>query len=223
MTSKGSRVDYRVVVFGSGGVGKTALTIMFTHSHFVEDYNPTIEDSFQKLIVVDEEACLVDILDTAGQDEYTAMRDQYIRCDSSACFIIVFDVTKRSTFEDVETFAQLIFRVKEATFVPMIIVGNKCDLEDERQVTSKEARDLAAVLNASYIETSAKKCVGIQEVFVESVHKIRILRRKMRGEKDESTVTSSDTTNDSKIKKILKKFRSGNSNNNTQASSCSLL
>jgi len=174
--------------------------------------------------VVDEEACLVDILDTAGQDEYTAMRDQYIRCDSSACFIIVFDLTKRSSFEDVESFAQLIFRVKEATFVPMIIVGNKCDLDTERTVTSKEARDLATVLNASYIETSAKKCVGIQEVFVESVHKIRTLRGKLRGEKDASTTTPGDATTDSKIKKILKKFRSGNSNNNsTQASSCSLL
>ena len=59
----------------AGGVGKSALTIQLIQNHFVEEYDPTIEDSYRKQVVIDGETCLLDILDTAGQEEYSATRD----------------------------------------------------------------------------------------------------------------------------------------------------
>ena len=68
--------EYKLVVVGGGGVGKSALTIQLIQNHFVDEYDPTIEDSYRKQVTIDEEVCLLDILYTAGQEEYSAMRDQ---------------------------------------------------------------------------------------------------------------------------------------------------
>lgn len=66
--------EYKLVVVGGGGVGKSALTIQLVQNHFVSEYDPTIEDSYRKQVTIDNEACLLDIIDTAGQEEYSAMR-----------------------------------------------------------------------------------------------------------------------------------------------------
>lgn len=80
--------EYKLVVVGAGGVGKSALTIQLIQNHFVDEYDPTIEDSYRKQVVIDGETCLLDILDTAGQEEYSAMRDQYMRTGEGKFFII---------------------------------------------------------------------------------------------------------------------------------------
>ena len=76
--------EYKVVVVGGGGVGKSALTCQLVQNHFIADYDPTIEDSYRKQVTIDEETCLLEILDTAGQEEYSAMRDQ-VRSAESSC------------------------------------------------------------------------------------------------------------------------------------------
>jgi len=111
-----SITDYKLVVIGAGGVGKSALVIQFIQSHFIEEYDPTIEDSYRKQIVVDDTTCMLDILDTAGQDEYEAMRDNYIR--SGQGFLIVYDITSRSSFEELSTFRDKILRVKDVESFP---------------------------------------------------------------------------------------------------------
>lgn len=70
--------DYKMVIVGGGGVGKSALTIQLVQNHFVDEYDPTIEDSYMKQVTMDDETCLLDILDTAGQEEYSALRDHVI-------------------------------------------------------------------------------------------------------------------------------------------------
>ena len=62
--------EYKLVVVGGGGVGKSALTIQLIQNHFVDEYDPTIEDCYRKQVTIDEETCLLDILDTAGQEDY---------------------------------------------------------------------------------------------------------------------------------------------------------
>ena len=79
MTDEMNSNGYKLVVVGAGGVGKSALTIQLIQNQFMEEYDPTIEDSYRKQVVVDKEACYLDILDTAGQEEYSAMKDQYMR------------------------------------------------------------------------------------------------------------------------------------------------
>ncbi|CAO3620245.1 unnamed protein product [Mucor hiemalis] len=163
--------EYKLVMVGGGGVGKSALTIQFIQSHFVDEYDPTIEDSYRKQCVIDSETALLDVLDTAGQEEYSAMREQYMR--NGEGFLLVYSITSRMSFEEITTFYQQICRVKDRDYFPMVLVGNKCDLESDRQVSSQEGKDLAKNFGCQFIETSAKQRIHVDEAFFEVVRDIR--------------------------------------------------
>jgi len=163
--------EYKLVVVGGGGVGKSALTIQLIQSHFVDEYDPTIEDSYRKQCVIDDEVALLDVLDTAGQEEYSAMREQYMRTGEG--FLLVYSITSRSSFEEISTFQQQILRVKDRDAYPIIVVANKADLEHERQVSSQEGRALAASFGCKFIETSAKNRTNVDEAFYGLVREIR--------------------------------------------------
>uniref|UniRef100_A0A8C1X638 small monomeric GTPase n=1 Tax=Cyprinus carpio TaxID=7962 RepID=A0A8C1X638_CYPCA len=145
--------EYKLVVVGAGGVGKSALTIQLIQNHFVDEYDPTIEDSYRKQVVIDGETCLLDILDTAGQEEYSAMRDQYMRTGEG--FLCVFAINNTKSFEDIHQYREQIKRVKDSDDVPMVLVGNKCDLPT-RTVDTRQAQELARSYGIPFIETSAK-------------------------------------------------------------------
>ncbi|KAF9237635.1 ras family-domain-containing protein [Melanogaster broomeanus] len=166
--------EYKLVVVGGGGVGKSALTIQFIQSHFVDEYDPTIEGkshSYRKQCVIDDEVALLDVLDTAGQEEYGAMREQYMRTGEG--FLLVYSITSRNSFEEISTFHQQILRVKDQDSFPVIVVANKCDLEYERQVGMNEGRDLAKHFGCKWIETSAKQRINVDEAFSNLVREIR--------------------------------------------------
>ena len=110
-------------------------------------------------------------MDTAGQEEYSAMRDQYMRTGQG--FILVFAITSRSSFDEIVSFKEQILRVKDKDRVPMVLVGNKCDLESERQVTTGEGQDLAKSFGCPFFESSAKSRVNVEESFYELVREIR--------------------------------------------------
>lgn len=116
MSGEGDRV-YKLVVVGGGGVGKSALTIQFIQSHFVQDYDPTIEDSYKKQCVIDDKVAHLDILDTAGQEEFSAMREQYMRTGEG--FLLVFSLTDRGSFDEVSHFHTQILRVKDCEEFPI--------------------------------------------------------------------------------------------------------
>lgn len=164
------------MVVGGGGVGKSALTIQFIQSHFVDEYDPTIEDSYRKQCVIDDEVALLDILDTAGQEEYSAMREQYMRTGEG--FLLVYSIIDSNSYEEIQPFYQQILRVQDRDEFPMILVGNKSDLDSERQVTAAQGRDLAKMLRVSYVETSAKQRVNVDLAFHELVRIIRTYNKK---------------------------------------------
>uniref|UniRef100_A0A672LED6 small monomeric GTPase n=1 Tax=Sinocyclocheilus grahami TaxID=75366 RepID=A0A672LED6_SINGR len=155
--------EYKLVVVGAGGVGKSALTIQLIQNHFVDEYDPTIEDSYRKQVVIDGETCLLDILDTAGQEEYSAMRDQYMRTGEG--FLCVFN-----TF--IFLFFYYFFLICNSDDVPMVLVGNKCDLP-ARTVDTRQAQELACSYGIPYIETSAKTRQGVEDAFYTLVREIR--------------------------------------------------
>lgn len=163
--------EYKLVVVGGGGVGKSALTIQFIQSHFVDEYDPTIEDSYRKQCVVDEEVALLDVLDTAGQEEYSAMREQYMRTGEG--FLCMYSITSRSSFEEISTYYHQILRVKDRDHYPILIVGNKIDLEGEREVSTAEGRALAQQFGCNFLETSAKNKIRVDEAFYILVREIR--------------------------------------------------
>jgi len=162
---------YKIVVVGCGGVGKSALTIQFIQSYFVTDYDPTIEDSYTKQCVIDDIPAKLDILDTAGQEEFSAMREQYMR--SGEGFLLVFSLNDHSSFDEIPKFQKQILRVKDRDEFPMLIVGNKCDLELHRHVSFEEAQNLSRSLYVPYIECSAKLRINVDQAFHELVRIIR--------------------------------------------------
>ncbi|GAA6041088.1 hypothetical protein NBRC10512_005568 [Rhodotorula toruloides] len=178
--------EYKLVVVGGGGVGKSALTIQFIQSHFVDEYDPTIVsrttlslalllgwagDSYRKQCMIDEEVALLDVLDTAGQEEYSAMREQYMRTGEG--FLLVYSITSRNSFDEIGTFHQQILRVKDKDYFPCIVVANKADLEYERQVGTHEGRELAKHFGCRFIETSAKRRLNVDQAFFDLVREIR--------------------------------------------------
>ncbi|CAF96484.1 unnamed protein product, partial [Tetraodon nigroviridis] len=155
--------EYKLVVLGSGGVGKSALTVQFVQGIFVEKYDPTIEDSYRKQVEVDGQQCMLEILDTAGTEQFTAMRDLYMK--NGQGFALVYSITAQSTFNDLQDLREQILRVKDTEDVPMILVGNKCDLEDERVVGKEQGQNLARQWNhCAFLESSAKSKINVLDV-----------------------------------------------------------
>ena len=155
--------EYKIVVLGSGGVGKSALTVQFVQGIFVEKYDPTIEDSYRKQVEVEGQQCMLEILDTAGTEQFTAMRDLYMK--NGQGFVLVYSITAQSTFNDLQDLREQILRVKDTDDVPMVLVGNKCDLEDERVVGKDQGLNLARQFsNCAFMETSAKAKIGVNDV-----------------------------------------------------------
>ncbi|OAF67731.1 Ras-like protein [Intoshia linei] len=162
---------YNLICNLAGAVGKSALTIQLLKNEFVEEYDPTIEDSYRKDAIIDNKECILDILDTAGQEEYSAMRDTYMRTGQG--FLCVFAVDDIKSFQDISDFRNQIVRVKDTDDVPMILVGNKIDLES-RNIDNDKGEKLADLFGMKYIPTSAKTGENVHEAFFNVVREIRI-------------------------------------------------
>jgi Ras-related protein Ral-A len=153
----------KVIMVGSGGVGKSALTLQFMYDEFVEDYEPTKADSYRKKVKLESDEVQIDILDTAGQEDYAAIRDNYFR--SGEGFLCVFSITEHESFLATHDFREQILRVKGDENIPFVLVGNKCDLENKRNVTLEEAQKLAEQWHVPYVETSAKTRLNVDKIF----------------------------------------------------------
>ncbi|CAA7260832.1 unnamed protein product [Cyclocybe aegerita] len=164
--------EYKVVVAGEAGVGKTALTLRFVTGQFVEEYDPTLEDGYRKQFVVDDELFLLNVFETNyrsdGAGEYEALLEYEIRHADGV--LLVYSIKSRSCFTGIDIFRKRILRMKNATSVPLVLVGNKCDnLAGEREVTTDEGMDLARQIGCPFFETSAKEGTKVDEAFSKAV------------------------------------------------------
>eukprot|EP01101_Sappina_pedata_P010394 TRINITY_DN653_c0_g1_i3.p1 TRINITY_DN653_c0_g1~~TRINITY_DN653_c0_g1_i3.p1 ORF type:complete len:192 (-),score=66.74 TRINITY_DN653_c0_g1_i3:26-601(-) len=179
--------EYKCVILGGGGVGKSALSIQFVCNHFVEEYDPTIEDSYRKQTVVDDIACTINIIDTAGQEEYSAMRSQYMR--EGQGFVLAYSITSRSSFLELSAIYDQIVMAKDGEKVPIAIVANKCDQESERQVSRAEGELFAQARGATFCQVSAKNRTNIEEPFFQVVRDIRKERQPTKVAQKKSKTT----------------------------------
>lgn len=156
---------------------------------FSQQYDPTIEDSYRKQVVIDGQSCMLEVLDTAGQEEYTALRDQWIRDGEG--FVLVYSISSRSSFTRIQRFHNQIQRVKESSSsspsypgspissaapsapVPIMLVGNKSDRVTEREVSTQEGHALARELGCEFVEASAKNCINVEKAFYDVVRQLR--------------------------------------------------
>ncbi|EAL61602.1 hypothetical protein ACTFIW_010371 [Dictyostelium discoideum] len=163
--------EFKIVVLGSGGVGKSALTVQFVQGIFVEKYDPTIEDSYRKQVEVDSNQCMLEILDTAGTEQFTAMRDLYMK--NGQGFVLVYSIISNSTFNELPDLREQILRVKDCEDVPMVLVGNKCDLHDQRVISTEQGEELARKFGDCYfLEASAKNKVNVEQIFYNLIRQI---------------------------------------------------
>eukprot|EP01091_Cochliopodium_minus_P009864 TRINITY_DN2527_c0_g1_i2.p1 TRINITY_DN2527_c0_g1~~TRINITY_DN2527_c0_g1_i2.p1 ORF type:complete len:183 (-),score=50.91 TRINITY_DN2527_c0_g1_i2:85-633(-) len=159
-----------IVVLGSGGVGKSATVVQYVQGIFVEKYDPIIEDSYRKNYKFCGVDIMLDILDTAGTEKFTAMRDLYMK--EGHGFILIYSLVAKSTFQDLNDIRDQIVRVKDVEDFPCVLVGNKVDLENMRVVEKNEGEELAKKWKIPFYEASAKTCVNNKEIFSDLVHQI---------------------------------------------------
>jgi len=167
--------EYKLVVLGGGGVGKSALTIRLVTDNFLDEYDPTIEDSYRKQVTIDDLPALLDILDTAGQEEFSSMQDQWMRDGKG--FLLVYNITNKATYDEVSILHDKILRTKDQAKVPIVLVGNKADLKDQRQVAYEQGQNLAKEWGCPFFETSAKIKLNNEACFYELVREIRKLEK----------------------------------------------
>ncbi|CCD24696.1 Ras family GTPase RSR1 NDAI_0D03820 [Naumovozyma dairenensis CBS 421] len=163
--------DYKLVVLGAGGVGKSCLTVQFVQGVYLDTYDPTIEDSYRKTIEIDNKVFDLEILDTAGVAQFTAMRELYIK--SGMGFLLVYSVTDRQSLDELMELREQVLRIKDSSKVPMVLVGNKADLNDERVISVEEGIEVSSTWGkVPFYETSALLRSNVDEVFVDLVRQI---------------------------------------------------
>ncbi|KAI1786682.1 small GTPase superfamily [Ganoderma leucocontextum] len=155
----------KIAVLGSRSVGKSSLVIQFIENHFVESYYPTIESVFTKTVNYKGVDYECDIIDTAGQDEYTILNSKH--AIGIHGFVLVYSVTNHKSFDMIQVVYDKIINFCGMHSIPCVIVGSKIDLQNRqsRQVQTKEAQELASELGAAHVETSAKENVNVAKVF----------------------------------------------------------
>ncbi|CAL9732116.1 ras-related protein Rsr1p [Monosporozyma unispora] len=163
--------DYKLVVLGAGGVGKSCLTVQFVQGIYLDSYDPTIEDSYRKTIEIDNKVFDLEILDTAGIAQFTAMRELYIK--SGMGFLLVYSVTDQQSLDELIALREQVLRIKDTDRVPMVLVGNKADLTDDRVISVEDGIAVSSKWGkVPFYETSALLRSNVDEVFIDLVRQI---------------------------------------------------
>lgn len=154
-----------MVALGFQGVGKTSMIIRYIRKVLCEQVRPTIGAAFFTCVLnMENTRVVLKVWDTAGQEKFRSMAPMYYRNANAA--LLVFDITQYDTFIAMKDWVtELRKNVQES--IVLVVIGNKTDLNEERQVDAEEGRAYATKIGASYHETSVVKNEGIDEVFID--------------------------------------------------------
>ncbi len=157
--------DYRVVVFGAGGVGKSSLVLRFVKGTFRDTYIPTVEDTYRQVISCDKSVCTLQITDTTGSHQFPAM--QHLSISKGHAFILVYSITSKQSLEELKPIYQQILAIKgNIENIPIMLVGNKSD-ETQREVKTEDGESQSTIWKCAFMETSAKTNHNVTELFQE--------------------------------------------------------
>ena len=161
---------YKIIIIGDAAVGKSNILTRYSKNEFSENTKSTVGVELGvKFIKVKGINAKIQIWDTAGQERYRSITSSYYK-GSHGCFI-VYDITNESSFDNVEKWYEYV--QKEAgKNISIILVGNKCDLENERKITKEKGQEKAKNLQCAFFETSALSGVNISEIFEELTNNI---------------------------------------------------
>jgi small GTP-binding protein len=173
MTSGGAvNFDYlfKYIIIGDAAVGKSNLLLRYAHGQFKPEYQLTIGVEFgAKNVEIRNKTYRIQIWDTAGQENFRSITRAYYK--NSVCALVVYDISSRDSFNNVSTWIEDCKNQSPKTIF-MVLVGNKSDLEDKRQVSKEEGQDLADKYGINFFETSAKTGENVEEVFNNSAEQI---------------------------------------------------
>ncbi|XP_003745651.1 GTP-binding protein Rheb homolog [Galendromus occidentalis] len=166
-------VNRKVAIMGYRSVGKSSLTIRFVENQFVDSYDPTIENTFTKTFRTDGKEVSLKIIDTAGQDEYSIFPTGYTMDING--YVLVYSVTSRQSFEVVKKIYQKLLDQTGVKQLPVVLVGNKNDLRNERVVSPEEGRELARYMKGVFLEASAKQNDCVLDIFTQLIGRINVV------------------------------------------------
>ncbi|XP_004510833.1 ras-related protein RABB1c-like [Cicer arietinum] len=161
---------FKYILIGDTGVGKSCLQLQFTDHHFQPFHDVTIGVEFgTRTINIEKIPIKLQLWDTAGQENFRSITRSYYR--DTTCALLVYDVTRRETFDHLDNWLKQILEDGNEKMVVMLI-GNKCDLIDNRVVTTEEGEQFARANGLIFMETSAKTAKNVEEIFVKSASTI---------------------------------------------------
>ena len=161
---------YKVIIIGDTSVGKSNILTRYIKDEFSLNTKSTVGVELGiKFLKIKNINSKIQIWDTAGQERYRAITSSYFK-GSNGCFI-VYDITNETSFDNIEKWYEQI-QSETSKEIPIVLVGNKCDLENERKVPTEKAKDKAKNLKCAFFETSALNGINIDKIFEELVNTI---------------------------------------------------
>lgn len=176
----------KLAVVGSRSVGKSSMTVRYVEDHFVELYYPTIENQFSKTINYKNQDYAIEILDTAGQDEFSIMNEKHLIGIHG--YLLVFSVTSRQSFELIKVIRDKILNSIGTDQIPIVLIGNKSDLNYQRQVETEEGQALAKEFGYRFLETSVRDDVNIDTAFESLIDEIEAVQNPTIKQDDKCTI-----------------------------------
>ena len=157
----------KFIIIGDAAVGKSNLLVRYTSGQFKEEYQLTIGVEFgSNDVIIGDNTYRIQIWDTAGQENFRSITRSYYK--NTACAIIVYEISNKKSFENISSWIEECKNSAPKSIL-MVLVGNKCDLEDNREVTEEEGREFAEKNGMLFFETSAKTGKNVEELFKQSV------------------------------------------------------
>uniref|UniRef100_A0A6B2LLT1 Uncharacterized protein n=1 Tax=Arcella intermedia TaxID=1963864 RepID=A0A6B2LLT1_9EUKA len=165
MPSKEYDYLFKVLLIGDSSVGKTSLCTRFTENAFSENFIATLGVDFKiRTLSIENKRVRLQVWDTAGQERFRTITQAFYR--GAHGVVLVYDITDRETFANIDRWLEDTNNYAPDDALKMI-VGNKCDLFEERAVTTKEGQDFAKLRKVLFLETSAKTCENVDSIFEE--------------------------------------------------------
>ena len=170
MEDENYEMMFKVVLVGDSFVGKTNIMSKYLKNEFREDSKATVGVEFgSKQFTIEGHSVKAQIWDTAGQERYKAITSAYYKGAKGA--FIVYDITRKNSFESVERWVSDVISVADKK-ITIILIGNKSDLEDQRQVTKEEAEEKATKLEIAFMETSALSGDNLEKAFEKMMNEV---------------------------------------------------
>ena len=164
--------DYllKYIIIGDAAVGKSNLLLRYSYGKFNPEYQITMGFEFgAKNVEIRNKIYRIQIWDTAGQENFRSITRGYYK--NSACALVVYDISSRESFKNIDDWIDDC-KNQSSESIFMVLVGNKSDLSDKRQVSVEEGTELAEKYGMLFYETSAKDDINVEEVFINSASEI---------------------------------------------------